>query len=75
MVIWKVEGDVASLAKYKKFCTSKQHESFNGWNEKSEKENTTLTTQRDSTVVSLENLKYNETLVGQNEELSKQWKS
>jgi hypothetical protein len=31
----------------------------------------TLTTQRDSTVVLGESKKYNETLVGQNEELSK----
>jgi hypothetical protein len=36
------------------------------------KTNVTLTTQRDSTVVVLgESKKYNETLVGQNEELSK----
>ena len=41
-------------------------------NEGLKKQNTTLTTQRDSTVVVLgEAKKYNETLVGQNEELSK----
>ena len=41
-------------------------------NESLKKENVTLTTQRDSTVVVLgESKKYNEVLVGQNEELSK----
>ena len=41
-------------------------------NEGLKKQNTTLTTQRDSTVVVLgESKKYNEVLVGQNEELSK----
>jgi hypothetical protein len=39
-------------------------------NKKSEKENTTLTTQRDSSCPGVSK-KYNETLVGQNEELSK----
>lgn len=70
----KSKGDVASLAKYKA-----QYNTLQGnmkvlmeENEALKKANTTLTAQRDSTATVLgESKKYNETLVGQNEELSK----
>jgi len=70
----KSKGDVASLAKYRT-----QYNSLQGnmkvliaENDELKKANTTLTAQRDSTVVVLgESKKYNEALTGQNEELSK----
>jgi hypothetical protein len=70
----KSKGDVASLAKFKTQY-QKLESDMKGLlaeNEGLKKQNTTLTTQRDSTVVVLgESKKYNEVLVGQNEELAK----
>ncbi|PRZ22889.1 hypothetical protein [Flavobacterium granuli] len=70
----KSKGDVASLAKYKSQFVALQNNMkvLMAENEGLKKENTNLTTQRDSTIVVLgESKKYNEVLVGQNEELSK----
>ncbi|RTZ05012.1 hypothetical protein [Flavobacterium sp. GSP6] len=70
----KSKGDVASLSKYRTQFNALQGNMkvLMAENEGLKKENTTLTTQRDSTVVVLgESKKYNEVLVGQNEELSK----
>lgn len=70
----KSKGDVASMAKYKKqfFALQNNMKVLMAENQNLKKENTTLTTQRDSTVVVLgESKKYNEALVGQNEELAK----
>ena len=67
----KSKGDVASMSKYKSQFLELQSK-MNGLiaeNETLKKQNTTLTVQRDSTVVVLgESKKYNEVLVGQNEE-------
>ncbi|MFE3868180.1 hypothetical protein ACFX5E_08845 [Flavobacterium sp. LS2P90] len=70
----KSKGDVASLAKYRTQSIALQSKMkvMMAENEGLKKENTTLTTQRDSTVVVLgEAKKSNEALAGQNEELSK----
>jgi hypothetical protein len=70
----KSKGDVASLKKYREqFATMQSNmKVLMQENEGLKKANVTLKTQRDSTVVVLgESKKYNETLVGQNEELSK----
>jgi uncharacterized protein (DUF3084 family) len=70
----KSKGDVASLAKYKSQSIALQSNMkvLMAENEGLKKQNTTLTTQRDSTVVVLgEAKKSNEALAGQNEELSK----
>ena len=70
----KSKGDVASLAKYKKqfFALQSNMKVLIAENEGLKKENAIVTSQRDSTVVVLgEAKKYNEVLVGQNEELSK----
>ena len=70
----KSKGDVASLAKYKTQFIALQSNMkvLMAENEGLKKANTKLTSQRDSTVVVLgESKKYNEVLVGQNEELSK----
>jgi hypothetical protein len=70
----KSKGDVASMAKYKSQFLALQSnmKTLMTENEGLKKANTTLTTQRDSTVVVLgESKKFNEVLVGQNEELSK----
>jgi hypothetical protein len=70
----KSKGDVASLAKYKTQYVAMQSNMkvLLAENEGLKMQNTTLTTQRDSTIVVLgESKKYNEVLVGQNEELSK----
>ncbi|RTY84720.1 hypothetical protein EKL99_01630 [Flavobacterium sp. ZB4P23] len=70
----KSKGDVASLSKYRTQFNALQGNMkvLMAENEGLKKENTTLTIQRDSTVVVLgESKKYNEVLVGQNEELSK----
>jgi hypothetical protein len=70
----KSKGDVASMAKYKNQFIALQGNMkvLMAENEGLKKQNTTLTTQRDSTVVVLgESKKFNEVLVGQNEELSK----
>lgn len=70
----KSKGDVASMAKYKTqfFALQNNMKSLMAENEGLKKENKMVTSQRDSTVVVLgESKKYNETLVGQNEELAK----
>lgn len=70
----KSKGDVASLAKFKTQFVKLQGDMkiLLAENEGLKKQNTTLTSQRDSTVVVLgESKKYNEVLVGQNEDLSK----
>ena len=70
----KSKGDVASMAKYKQqyFALESKMKMLAEENEGLKKQNTTLTTQRDSTVTVLgESKKFNEVLVGQNEELSK----
>jgi hypothetical protein len=70
----KSKGDVVSMEKYKKqyFALESKMKMLAQENDGLKKQNTTLTTQRDSTVVVLgESKKFNEVLVGQNEELSK----
>jgi hypothetical protein len=70
----KSKGDVASMSKYKTQFLSLQGNMkvLMAENEGLKKQNTTLTTQRDSTVVVLGETKKNvETLTGQNEELAK----
>ena len=70
----KSKGDVASLSKYKRQYQALDTK-MKGLMQEVEvlkKENASLTTQRDSTITVLgESKKYNEVLVGQNEELSK----
>ena len=70
----KSKGDAASMAKYKSqyFALETKMKGLMQENEALKKANETLTTQRDSTVMVLgEAKKYNEVLVGQNEELAK----
>ena len=70
----KSKGDAASMAKYKNqyFALENKMKGMMAEIEQLKKDNTTLTTQRDSTVMVLGAAKkYNEVLVGQNEELSK----
>lgn len=70
----KSKGDVASLSKYRTQFNALQGNMkvLMAENEGLKKQNTTLTTQRDSTVVVLGETKKNvEALTGQNEELSK----
>ena len=70
----KSKGDVASLSKYKTQFLALQGNMkvLMAENEGLKKQNTTLTTQRDSTVVVLGETKKNvESLTGQNEELAK----
>lgn len=70
----KSKGDAASMAKYKSqfFTLQTKMKGLVQENDLLKKQNTTLTTERDSTVVVLgEAKKYNEVLVGQNEELAK----
>lgn len=70
----KSKGDAASMAKYKSqyFALETKMKGLMQENEVLKKANETLTTERDSTVMVLgEAKKYNEVLVGQNEELSK----
>ena len=70
----KSKGDVASLSKYRSQFNALQGNMkvLMAENDNLKKANTTLTVQRDSTVVVLgESKKYNEALVGQNEELAK----
>jgi uncharacterized protein (DUF3084 family) len=70
----KSKGDVASLKKFKNQFLALQGNMkvLMAENEGLKTQNTNLTIQRDSTVVVLgESKKYNEALVGQNEELSK----
>ena len=68
------KGDAAAMSKYKSQFLALQTKmnSLMAENETLKKQNTTLTVQRDSTAVVLgESKKYNEVLVGQNEELAK----
>jgi len=70
----KSKGDVASMAKYKNqyFALEAKMKTLMQENEVLKQDNAKLTVQRDSTVTVLgEARKYNEVLVGQNEELSK----
>jgi hypothetical protein len=70
----KSKGDVASMSKYKSqyFALEAKMKTLMEENEVLKKDNAKLTVQRDSTVTVLgEARKYNEVLVGQNEELSK----
>ena len=70
----KSKGDVALLSKYKAqyIKLESNMKTLMAENEGLKKQNTVLTTQRDSTCVVLgESKKYNEVLVGQNEDLSK----
>ena len=70
----KSKGDAASMAKYKKqfFALESKMKGLVAENEVLKKDNSVLTVQRDSTIVVLgESKKFNEVLVGQNEELSK----
>jgi hypothetical protein len=70
----KSKGDVASMSKYKSqyFALEAKMKTLMQENETLKKDNAVLTVQRDSTVTVLgEARKYNEVLVGQNEELSK----
>ena len=74
IAIKKSKGDAAAMAKYKSqfFALQEKMNNLLKDNEVLKNKNTTLTIQRDSTVVVLgEAKKYNEVLVGQNEELSK----
>lgn len=70
----KSKGDASSMAKYKSqfFALQSKMKTLVAENETLKKDNANLTVQRDSTVMVLgEAKKYNEVLVGQNEELSK----
>lgn len=70
----KSKGDANSMRKYRDQYNvlQKKWQALVAENEVLKKDNTTLTTQRDSTVMVLgEAQKYNEVLVGQNEELTK----
>lgn len=70
----KSKGDVASMKKYKSqfFALQNTNKDLMTQVEDLKKQNTKLTVERDSTVVVLgESKKYNEVLIGQNEELSK----
>ena len=70
----KSKGDAASMKKYKTqyFSLESKMKGLVEENEVLKKQNVALTTERDSTVVVLgEAKKYNEVLVGQNEELAK----
>lgn len=70
----KSKGDLASMAKYKRqyFELEAKMKTLMQENEALKKDNAKLTVERDSTVTVLgEARKYNEVLVGQNEELSK----
>ncbi len=70
----KSKGDVSSMAKYKKqfLELESKMKGLVAENEGLKKDNTVLTVQRDSTIVVLgESKKFNEVLVGQNEELAK----
>lgn len=70
----KSKGDVSSMAKYKKqfFALQSKMKGLVAENDQLKKQNATLTVERDSTVVVLgEAKKFNEVLVGQNEDLAK----
>lgn len=70
----KSKGDVASMSKYKSqyFALESKMKTLMAENEVLKQDNAKLTVERDSTITVLgESRKYNEVLVGQNEELSK----
>lgn len=70
----KSKGDAASLARYKNdyFKLKREHDALLAENQTLKEQNTVLTSQRDSTMTVLgEAKRYNDTLVGQNEKLSK----
>ena len=70
----KSKGDAASLARYKNdyFKLKREHDALIAENLQLKEQNSTLTTQRDSTMTALNDSKrYNDTLVYQNENLSK----
>lgn len=70
----KSKGDVASLSKFKKkfLELESKMKGLVAENETLKKDNTILTVQRDSTIVVLgESKKFNEVLVGQNDDLTK----
>jgi hypothetical protein len=70
----KSKGDVASMSKYKSqyFALESKMKTLMAENEVLKQDNAKLTVERDSTIIVLgESRKYNEVLVGQNEELSK----
>jgi uncharacterized protein (DUF3084 family) len=70
----KSKGDAASMAKYKNqyFALEAKMKTLMAENEVLKQDNAKLTVERDSTITVLgESRKYNEVLVGQNEELSK----
>jgi uncharacterized protein (DUF3084 family) len=70
----KSKGDAASMAKYKNqyFALEAKMKTLMAENEVLKEDNAKLTVERDSTITVLgESRKYNEVLVGQNEELSK----
>lgn len=70
----KSKGDAASMARYKNdyIKLKRQYDDLIAQNDALKAENATLTTQRDSTATALgESKRYNDTLVGQNEKLSK----
>ncbi len=70
----KSKGDTASLAKYKTrfFALEKEQKGLIAQVEELKKQNSKLTTERDSTMVVLDSSRtYNKVLVGKNEELSK----
>lgn len=70
----KSKGDAASMARYKNdyFKLKREHDALIAENTSLKEQNATLTTQRDSTATALgESKRYNDTLVGQNEKLSR----
>jgi hypothetical protein len=70
----KSKGDAASLARYKNdyLKLKRDYDRLIADNNSLKEQNTTLTSQRDSTATALgESKRYNDTLVGQNEKLSK----
>jgi predicted nuclease with TOPRIM domain len=70
----KSKGDAASMARYKNdyFKLKREHDALIAENTSLKEQNTSLTSQRDSTATALgESKRFNDTLVGQNEKLSK----
>ncbi|RDI13375.1 hypothetical protein [Flavobacterium sp. AG291] len=70
----KSKGDAASLARYKNqyIKLKRDYDALIAENNSLKDQNATLTTQRDSTATALgESKRYNDTLVGQNEKLSR----
>lgn len=70
----KSKGDAAALARYKNdyFKLKREHDSLLAENKSLKEQNGLLTSQRDSTMMALdESRRFNDTLVGQNERLSR----